>query len=303
MKFIIDNVEYNLKEKQDLTWLKDYGEVFSCIDQTGSGCINFGVKNKDKKYFIKIAGAKTLYAEISQEESIDLLKSATNNYKNIKHPNLIKLVDSFHKGDFFVAVYEWVDGECLFDHWNFDKYEENPNLITPAQKFKALPLNKKLSVIDKLFTFFIAVKNAGYVAVDFYDSSIIYDFQTDEVHFCDIDLFRKMPTYNDLGTGYFGTKRLKAPEENEMGAVIDEITNQFTLGAIIFDVLSEKDEQNIKERYEKGHFIPTSINNFILDKQCYDMLLKATNLDRNLRYKSIEEFYNQWKLLSKTNIY
>ena len=165
-----------------------------------------------------------------------------------------------------------------------------------------MDLNKKLSVIDKLFTFFIAVKNAGYVAVDFYDSSIIYDFQTDEVHFCDIDLFRKMPTYNDLGTGYFGTKRLKAPEENEMGAVIDEITNQFTLGAIIFDMLSEKDEQNIKERYEKGHFIPTSINSFILDKQCYDMLLKATNLDRNLRYKSIEEFYNHWKLLSKTNI-
>ena len=103
MKFLIDNIEYNLKEKQDLSWLSNYGKVFSCIDQTGSGCINFGVKGKEKKYFIKIAGAKTLYAEISQQESIDLLKSAVDNYKHIKHDNLIKLVDSFNKGEFFCS--------------------------------------------------------------------------------------------------------------------------------------------------------------------------------------------------------
>jgi serine/threonine-protein kinase len=295
MKFKIDNVEYNLKEAQDLSWLSNYGTVFACIDQTGSGCINFGVKNNDKKYFIKIAGAKTLYVEISQEESIDLLKSATENYKNIHHPNLIKLIDSFYKGEFFVAVFEWVEGECLFDHWNFSKYDKNPNLITPAQKFKNLDIDKKLNVIDKLFTFFIAVKNSNYVAVDFYDSSIIYDFIKDEVHFCDIDLFRKLPTFNDLGTGYFGTKRLKAPEENELGSTIDEITNELTLGAIIFDMLSEKDEQNIEQRYAQGHFIPTSYSNFLFKKDCYDILLKATNLNRDLRYNSIQDFYDAWK--------
>lgn len=295
MQFFIDNIEYNLKEKQDLSWLSNYGKVFSCIDQTGSGCINFGVKGKDKKYFIKIAGAKTLYAEISQQESIDLLKSAVDNYKHIKHDNLIKLVDSFNKGEFFVAIFEWVDGECLFDHWNFDKYEQNPDLITPAQKFKKLDIHKKLNVIDKLFSFFIAVKNAKYVAVDFYDSSIIYNFDTDEVSFCDIDLFRKMPTYNDLGKDYFGTKRLKAPEENEIGAVIDEKTNQFTLGAIIFDMLSDRDEENIKQRYEVGNFIPPKKEQFNLGQNLYKTLLKSTNLNRDNRYNSLEEFCQEWQ--------
>ena len=295
MKFRIDNIEYNLKEKQDFSWLNEYGTVFSCIDQTGSGCILFGVESKDKKLFVKIAGANTMYAEVSQMESVDLLKKAVENYKNIKHPNLIKLVDSFEKKDLYVAIFEWVDGECLFDHWNFEMYKQDSSIVTPAAKFNALDTSKKLDVIKKLFMFFIATKNAGFVAVDFYDSSIIYNFETDEVHFCDIDLFRKAPTYNDLGEGYFGTKRLKAPEENELGACIDEKTNMFTLGAIIFDMLSKKDNDNIKERYLKGHFIPCPFENFSLSKQSYDVLLKATSLNRNERFESLEEFFNAWE--------
>ena len=295
MKFRIDNIEYNLKEKQDFSWLSEYGTVFSCIDQTGSGCILFGVESKDKKLFVKIAGANTMYAEVSQMESVDLLKKAVGNYKNIKHPNLIKLVDSFEKKDLYVAIFEWVDGECLFDHWNFEMYKQDSSIVTPAAKFNALDTSKKLDVIKKLFMFFIATKNAGFVAVDFYDSSIIYNFETDEVHFCDIDLFRKVPTYNNLGEGYFGTKRLKAPEENELGACIDEKTNMFTLGAIIFDMLSKKDNDNIKERYLKGHFIPCSFENFTLSKQSYDVLLKATSLNRNERFESLEEFFNAWE--------
>ena len=49
------------------------------------------------------------------------------------------------------------------------------------------------------------------------------------------------------GEEYFGAKRLKAPEENELGAVIDEQTLLFTLGAIIFDMFSKT--SNIENRY------------------------------------------------------
>ena len=89
----------------------------------------------------------------------------------------------------------------------------------------------------------------GMGIVDFYDSSIIYDFEKDIVSFCDIDLFRKAPTYNDIGEKYFGTSRLKAPEENILGSIIDEKTNLFTLAAIIFDIFS--DVNNILEKRKK----------------------------------------------------
>ncbi len=291
IEFVIDEVKYHLKEYQDLSWLRHHGTVFMVIDETGSGCINFGIEKDSKRYFYKIAGVKTIASEVSEQESIRLLKEAATKYKDIHHEHLIKYVDSFDYNEFFVVVYEYAEGECLFDHWNFDRYKKT-NELTPMMKFKKLPIEKRISVVDKLFSFFETVIRSGYVAVDFYDSSIIYDFENDNVTFCDIDLFRKTPTFNDLGEEYFGTKRLKAPEENELGAVIDECTNIFTLGAIIFDMFSEV--SNKKGRYEKGVFVHNSYNSFELSKDVYDVLMKATYYDRDKRYHSIIEFYQEF---------
>ena len=288
----INNISYKLREEQDFSWLNDYGTVFSVIDETGSGCISFGVEKDNKKYFFKIAGAKTVETEVSCEESIRLLKEAVQKYKDIKDDNLIKYIDSFMKNDCFVVIYEYAEGECLFDHWNFDKYKEENIIDTPSYRFKKLSLEKRLNVIEKLFIFFENIVDSNYVAVDFYDSSIIYDFENDNVTFCDIDLFRKIPTKNDLGKDYYGTKRLKAPEENELGAIIDEKTNEFTLGAIIFDMLS--DVKNNDERYKLGMFIPNSINDFELSDDTYNVLLKATNYDREERYNIIKEFHEEF---------
>lgn len=288
VKCKIDNIEFKLKEYQDFSWVNDYGIVFSVIDETGSGCISFGVQKDNKKYFIKIAGAKTVEAEISEQDSIDLLKDAVEKYKNIHHQNLIKYIDSFDINEFFAVIFEYADGECLFDHWNFEKYKNDSTLITPIQKFKKLEISKRLDVVYKLFSFFETFINAGYVAVDFYDSSIIYNFEKDEATFCDIDLFRKLPTKNDLEKDYYGTKRLKAPEENELGATIDELTNEFTLGAIIFDIFSNV--SNNDKRYEIGMFIPNDLEEFELNTKTYNVLLNATNYDRNNRYTSINEF-------------
>lgn len=284
---VIDGIEFKLREYQDFSWLNDYGSVFSVIDETGSGCISFGIKKDNKKYFFKIAGAKTVNAEISEEESINLLKEAVIKYKDIKNENLIKLIDAFEYKDFYVVIYEYAEGECLFDHWNFDRYEKTKE-VTPLMKFKSLPVEKRLNVVYKLFSFFESFIDAGYVAVDFYDSSIIYNFENDNVTFCDIDLFRKIPTVNDLGKDYFGTKRLKAPEENELGATIDEQTSLFTLGAIIFDMFSNI--SNTEERYKKGCFIPNKFDEFELNNNIYNVLLKATAYNRNDRYKAIKEF-------------
>ena len=155
-------------------------------------------------------------------------------------------------------------------------------------RFKNLSVEKRLRVVFKLFSFFKTIIENGYVAVDFYDSSIIYNFINDEVTFCDIDLFRRCPSINDLGINYFGTKRLKAPEENTLGAIIDERTNCFTLGALILDMFSEI--TNTKQRYIQGTFIPEEFSHFQLSGEVYDILLIATNPLREKRFNTISEF-------------
>ena len=76
-----------------------------------------------------------------------------------------------------------------------------------------LSVSKKLKATEVLFSFFLNVNRKGYVAVDFYDGSLMYDFITNVITICDIDFFRKAPVINDKGIEWFGTKRLKAPEE------------------------------------------------------------------------------------------
>ena len=293
----IDDIEFKLREHQDFNWLTKYGKIFSVIDETGSGCILFGIQKSNQKYFFKIAGAKTVESEVSEQDSIKLLKEAVKKYQEIKHDNLIQYITSFDYQDFFVVIYKYAEGETLFDHWNFSKYKNNSKMEIPGQKFKKLSIEKRLNVIYKLFSFFETVIATGYLAVDFYDSSIIYNFNTDEVIFCDIDLFRKAPTKNNLGENYYGTRRFKAPEENILNEIIDEKTNEFTLGAIIFDMFSEV--KNNEDRYKKGTFIPNNLEDFELSKEVYNVLIKATSNNREERYKTIKEFEQEFRKATK----
>lgn len=291
----LDSIEFRLQELHDFTWLKKYGTAFWVVDETGSGCVCIGMQDADKKYFCKIAGVNTIEAEVSPEESIHILKNAVQLYYDLEHPNLVKIIEAYDYKQFYVVVFEWMNGECLFDHWNFEKYEKDSSIKSPKQKFRELPVDKRLKSVNILFSFLENVNKKGYVAVDFYDGSIMYDFSTDETTICDIDFFKKAPVINDKGDEWFGTKRLKAPEEYEKGSIIDEQTNIFTLGALIFEFFGNYSNEEIGQRYINNQFLPCSYANWQLGEESYRVAVKAVSLDRDERYKTFAEFYEEWK--------
>ena len=298
----LDSIEFRLNEWHDFTWLKRYGTAFQVVDETDSGCMCIGMENGDKKYFCKIAGVNTIEAEVSPKESIKLLKESVNLYFNLRHPNLVKMIEDYDYNQFYVVVFEWTEGECLFDHWNFEKYQRDTTIKSPKEKFKQLSVSKKLSTIDVLFSFLQNVNEKGYVAVDFYDGSIIYDFSTDKTTICDIDLFRKAPVINDRGSEWFGTKRLKAPEEYIKGSVIDEQTNIFTLGALIFEFFGCFSDEEMKQRYYNNQFSPCSCSNWQLNEESYQAAVKAVSLNKKERYITFDEFFTEWKRVSSSTI-
>ncbi|MDE7272604.1 MAG: hypothetical protein K2N95_06010 [Lachnospiraceae bacterium] len=295
IKHKLDSIKFRLRERHDFTWLKRYGKAFWVVDETGSGCLCIGMKDADKKYFCKIAGANTIEAEVSPQESIEILKGAVPLYSDLRHPNLVKIVEAYDYSPFYVVVFEWTEGDCLFDHWNFEKYQKDTTITSPKERFLQLPVRKKLNAIDVLFSFLQNVNEKGYVAVDFYDGSIMYDFVTDQIAICDIDFFRKAPVMNDRGTEWFGTKRLKAPEEYIKGSVIDEQTNIFTLGALIFDFFGHFSDEDIKKRYCRNQFLPCPYPNWQLNKESYQVAVKAVSPDKNERYMTLDAFYAEWK--------
>ena len=240
----IDGVKIELGEKHDFSWLGEYGKVFIVFDKQDSGNIAFGVEGKDGKLFIKYAGARNTEYDGSIEEAVSRLKKSAVVYDNIKHPNLIELVEHKEIGSGYACVFSWVQGECMNAHWNFDKFPKYTHPLSPNYKFSKLKEGEKLQCLRTILNVQKYISSLGYVAIDFYDGSIMYDFENQATTICDIDMFEKMPYINHMGK-MWGSSRFMSPEEFTLGAEIDEITNVYTMGAMMFELLGSSTERNL----------------------------------------------------------
>ncbi len=95
---------------------------------------------------------------------------------------------------------------------------------------------------------------------------------------CDIDFFRKQPVMNDMGR-MWGSSIFMSPEEFEKGAILDESTNVYTLGAMAFALFG---------------YYKRDLENWTLSQDLYNAAAKATSGNRNKRQQSIQEFIYEW---------
>ncbi|MCG7343642.1 serine/threonine protein kinase [Sporosarcina sp. ACRSL] len=277
----IDEVSFHLQEHHNFLWLKKLGNVFCVFDQQDSGNISFGIENNGEKFFVKFAGAKPEDFSGDPADAINRLIKAIPVYKQLEHPYLIRLIDHFAIENGNAAVFEWFEGECLHSHWSFGGKAKYTNPKSPYYRFRNLDVEKRLEALDKIFSFHVFVESQGFVAVDFYDGSILYDFLKDETRICDIDFYRKSPSVNDLGENFWGADQSKSPEEYELGAPIDSRTNVFNMGAIAFGLLGG----------ERDH----SFSKWEANKTLYEVAIKAVKKNRDKRYPTINKFYEEWK--------
>ena len=263
----VDGVKFKMRAEFDFSFLKKYGTVFKVFDDQDSGNICFGLDTDDGKIFVKFAGAPTAEYEGNTGEAVARLKSTLPVYQDIKHASLIRLIAAEEIGGGFAMVYKWAEGKCMGR-----MYEEDHRFIM------SLPVNEKISIFDSVISFLQSVHDSGYVAVDFYDGSIMYDEAACRTTICDIDFFQKKPYINDMGR-MWGSARFMSPEEYKLGASLDETTNVFTLGQMGFSLFTDSNRD---------------IEAWPLSAECYKILEKATNQERERRFNSIFEFKEAW---------
>lgn len=263
----IDAIKFKMKEEFDFSFLSEYGKVFKVFDDQDSGNICFGTEKDGQKYFIKFAGAKTAEYDGEPCDAVSRLKATVPIYENLRHKNLIEYMDSKDIGNGFAMIFKWADGECMGR-----MYPES------HRRFMSLSNDTKLKVFDDILDFMRYIAKQNFVAIDFYDGSIMYDFANQKTIICDIDFFRKSPSVNDMGR-MWGSSIFMSPEEFEKGAVLDEITNVYTLGAMAFALF---------DNYKRD------LGNWQLSKDLYNVAVKATSDDRNNRYQSVEELIDEW---------
>lgn len=143
----------------------------------------------------------------------------------------------------------------------------------------ALPLSDRLGVFRVVLDFLRYVHSRGYIAVDFYDGSIMYDFKSGRTTVCDADFFTKMPCVNTMGR-MWGSARFMSPEEFRLGAEIDEVTNVYTAGAMAFALLAGYSRDRRDWPLEEGLFNVAS---------------RAVRDDRSERPGSVRELQRLWQ--------
>ncbi len=277
---VIDGVSFQLREGHDFNWLNGWGRVFQVFDQQDSGNIGFGVERGGVRRFIKYAGASTVDYPGSPADAVDRLIKAVPVYRDLRHPALVSLIDCFDTVNGFAMVFEWFNGECLHSHWLFSPREKYTHPASPNFRFNRLPLTKRLAAFERILSFHAHAEARGYLAVDFYDGSILYDFETDQARICDIDFYQRRPLINTMGR-MWGSTRFMAPEEFELGAAIDQRTNVFTMGAMAFACF--------------GGTLDRSLAKWTAGEALYQVALQAVSSNRASRQATVAELRDAWE--------
>lgn len=261
------DISFELKSSFDFGFLNEYDEVFKVFDQQDSGNLCFGVMKDGKRYFLKLAGAEPVRSNTPPERAVERLLATIPVYEALRHPSLINIVDHLPVTGGHAAVFEWFDGVCM------------GKMYGQFDRFLALPVDEKLDIYRVMLDFHSHVNERGYAAIDFYDGSVMYDFETHETRLCDIEFYARMPYVNRMGR-MWGSGRYMSPEEFTMGAVIDERTNVFTMGAMAFQLFGGGIERNRAE--------------WQLDQRRYEIALRAVSAAKEARFGTIAALTEEW---------
>jgi len=211
------------------------GEVFTTFDTQDSGKVSYGVRRGERRFFVKTAGCVDDPAPtLDHTTRVALLRNAVAIARAVTHRALPRLHDVIESPAGPLLVYDWFDGELLGVP---SAQRDDP--ASSFQRFRALPAPTIANTLTVIYELHAELARAGWVAVDFYDGSLMYDFTAHELRVIDLDMYHRGPFTNPMGR-MFGSTRFMAPEEFELGARIDERTTVFALGRAASVFLGER---------------------------------------------------------------
>ena len=224
-------------DRTDLTphaFVTRHADVFALFDATtqDSGNVSYGVRFGSERLFVKTAGSPRSQPVLSFDARVALLRTAARLSRSVSDSTLPALRNVVESAEGPLLVYDWVDGELLNT-----VAARRTDPTSSFARFRALEPNERAAALDTVFRLHVKLAERGWVASDFYDGSLIYDFVRRHMYVVDLDSYRDAPFTNDMGR-MFGSTRFMAPEEFELGATIDERTTVFTLGRTVEQFMS-----------------------------------------------------------------
>ncbi len=251
-------------------FLGSVGETFRVFADQDSGCVSYGVLVAGKPWFVKHS---------DEARGIESLRRAQHLHSVVSHPTLARLHQTIETERGLALVYDWVSGEVLYDYVRFPGSSGRSDPASPHVRFRSLPVGEILRSLDSVYDLHLLLAAQGFIAVDFYDGCILYDFDRHETHLCDLDEYR-IGAFTLMEDRLPGSSRFMAPEEFQQGAPIDQSTNVFALARAAAVLLGDG---------------TGSLDLWRGTDPLRQVVERATTRERSQRYGSVEEFVREWR--------
>ena len=258
-------------------FLSTAGEIFAVFDDRtqDSGNVSFGIAVENKRYFVKTAGSpNNTLPYLSHAERVSLLDNAVRLSRSCDHALLPPLRHVIQSPWGPMLVYDWADGEHIYT-----PRQQRDDPKSAFQRFRRLPAAEITTVLDGIYDLHNQLALSGWIAVDFYDGCLIYDFATRQPHLVDLDMYRQGPFKNEMGR-MFGSSRFMAPEEFTLNALIDQRSTVFTMGRTAFVLLSDG-------TLERPAFRSSGL--------LYAVLRRACAVAPEERFACVADFFADWR--------
>jgi serine/threonine protein kinase, bacterial len=256
-------------------YLRSVGKVFAEFLTQDSGNISYGVQIGAERYFVKTAGKEDDPRPLLDHPArVALLRNAVRLRASCDHFTLPRLYHVIESPSGPLLVYEWLNGELLGV-----PRAQRDDPLSAFQRFRSLPVDAILKCLNAVFELHDELARAGWIAVDFYDGCLIYDFASARLGVVDLDSYTEGPFHNEMGR-MFGSTRFMAPEEFELGALINEQTNVFVMGRTALVFLSDG---TLKADAFRG---PLAL---------FEVVAKACETERSRRFDSMAAFCQAWR--------
>ncbi len=228
----VDGHPVRLREPHDLGFLRRWGAVFTVLDDQDSGNLCFGLVDGADRVFVKYAGASTVRYDGRLTDAVATARRAATIHRELAHPTLIRLREAVDiGGGGFAQVFDWIEATPLGRQYG------------QSARVAELTLPQRVAAVQQIYDFQTHAAALGWVAVDLYDGSLMVDLKSGRVTLCDLDVYERAPMINRQGR-MWGSTRFMAPEEYELGAVIDEVTNVVALGALAHTFLGDDESKD-----------------------------------------------------------
>ena len=254
-------------------FLGGVGSIFSVFDERtqDSGNISYVVEVDGLRYFVKTAGRPEdkrrggfqTRPYFDHAERVASLRNAARLAESASHRVLPKLRQVIESPTGPMLVYDWVAGDLV---------------RSCLDRVRSLPSSEIAALLTEIYDLHRELASLGWIAVDFYDGAMIYDFDRRRVHAIDLDSYHMGPFTNHMGR-MFGSTRFMAPEEFELGATIDERTTVFTMGRTASVLMSDGSLDREPFRGTANH---------------RDVMLRACAEYPDDRFQSVADLYDAW---------